>query len=609
MFLRCSNRKKNGKDHRYWSIVENKRCAGDKIVQRHVLYLGEINGQQQAAWQKTIEIFEHGQNQPRTVALFPADQAVEVQDRDIVRVKLNELQLRRPRQWGACWLACSLYHELGLDEFWAQRLPSSRKGTRWDLVLQTLCAYRLISPGSEWRLHRHWFEHSALGDLLGADFGQLAESHKLYECHDLLLQHKAALFDHLTARWKDLFTAQFDVLLYDLTSTYFESNPPFAETDKRKFGYSRDKRSDCVQVVIALIVTPEGFPLGYEVLAGNTSDKTTLADFLAKIEKQYGKAQRIWVMDRGIPTEATLEQMRQSDPPVLYLVGTPKGRLSKLEDQLKDLPWQQARAGVAVKLLTQTGEVYVLAQSQDRVNKERAMRRRQLKWLWRRLKELQAMELKRDVLLMKLGAARQQAPSAWRLVKVQLPAGKRKRPPESEPGVPEPKFSFALRKDKLRVVRRREGRYLLRSNMPERPPEQLWEFYLQLVQVEQAFKHLKGDLVLRPIYHKREGRIEAHIFIAFLAYCLHVTLGRRLRDLAPGLTPRSVLEKLAAMQMIDVHLPTTDQREVILTRYTQPEPEQRLLLEKLKLKLPEQPPPKITAAQIPTTGTGVVQTL
>jgi transposase len=601
MFLRCSTRKKNGKEHRYWSIVENKRCAGDKVVQRHVLYLGEINDHQQAGWQKSIEIFEQGQTQPRTVALFAAERALEVQEPDIVRVKLSELQLRRPRQWGACWLACELYQQLGLDEFWAQRLPPGRKGTRWDWVLQTLCAYRLISPGSEWRLHRHWFEQSAMGDLLGADFSQLAESHKLYECHDLLLKHKAALFDHLTARWKDLFNAQFDVLLYDLTSTYFESNPPFPEGDKRKFGYSRDKRSDCVQVVIALIVTPEGFPLSYEVMAGNTSDKTTLKDFLEGIEKQYGKAQRIWVMDRGIPTEATLEQMRQSQPPVLYLVGTPKGRLSQLEDRLKELPWQQAREGVEVKLLSQTGEVYVLAQSQDRVSKERAMRRRQLKRLWYRLKELKAMELKRDDLLMKLGAARQQAPSAWRFVEVELPSAKKKKKKQTsknEPEIPEKEFSFKLRKDKLRVARRREGRYLLRSNMPERPPEQLWQFYLQLVQVEQAFKHLKSDLALRPIYHKKEARIEAHIFVAFLAYCLHVTLGRRLRDLAPGLTPRSVLEKLAAMQMIDVHLPTTDQREVILTRYTQPEPEQRLLLEKLKLKLPEQPPPKITARQV-----------
>ncbi len=598
MFLRCSTRKKNGKEHRYWSIVENKRCVGDKIVQRHVLYLGEINDHQQAGWQKSIEIFEQGQAQPRTVALFPAERAIEVQEPDIVRVKLWELQLRRPRQWGACWLACELYQELGLDEFWAQRLAPSRKGTRWDWVLQTLCAYRLISPGSEWRLHRHWFEQSAMGDLLGADFGQLAESHKLYECHDLLLKHKAALFDHLTARWKDLFNAQFDVLLYDLTSTYFESNPPFPEEDKRKFGYSRDKRSDCVQVVIALIVTPEGFPLSYEVLAGNTSDKTTLKGFLERIEKQYGKAQRIWVMDRGIPTEETLEQMRQSEPPVLYLVGTPKGRLSQLEDRLKELPWQQARQGVQVKLLTQTGEVYVLAQSQDRVSKERGMRRRQLKRLWNRLKELKAMDLKRDALLMKLGAARQQAPSAWRFVKVKLPAAKKKKKPKTESKTPEKNFSFSLYKDQLRVARRREGRYLLRSNMPQRPPQQLWEFYLQLVQVEQAFKHLKGDLVLRPIYHKKEARIEAHIFVAFLTYCLHVTLGRRLRDLAPGLTPRSVLEKLAAMQMIDVHLPTTDQREVILTRFTQPEPEQRLLLEKLKLRLPEQPPPKITSAQV-----------
>ncbi len=588
MFLRCTTRKKNGKDHRYWSIVENKRCAQNKVVQRHVLYLGEINDQQEAAWRKTIEIFEHGQMQPHTVALFPEDRAIEVDDKTIVRVKLSELQLHRPRQWGACWLACHLYQELGLDQFWAERLPPSRKGTRWDLVLQTLCAYRLIDPGSEWRLHRQWFEQSAMGDLLGADFGQLAECHKLYECHDLIGQHKSALFDHLHQRWKDLFNAQFDVLLYDLTSTYFESEPPFAEADKRKFGYSRDKRSDCVQVVIALIVTPEGFPLAYEVMAGNTSDKTTLQNFLEKIERQYGKAQRIWVMDRGIPTEETLDQMRRSDPPVWYLVGTPKGRLSQLEESLSQLPWQQVREGVEVKLLAQTGEVYVLAQSQDRVSKERGMRRRQLKWLWNRLKELKGMGLQRDALLMKLGAAKQQAPRTWRLVEVQLPGQKS----QSDP------FAFTLRKDKLRAIRRREGRYLLRSNMPQRSPAQLWEFYLQLVQVEQAFRHLKGDLALRPIYHQKEERIEAHIFVAFLAYCLHVSLGRRLKDLAPGLTPRSVLEKLGTMQMIDVHLPTTDKREVILTRYTQPEKDQQLLLEKLRLELPEQPPPRITAAQV-----------
>jgi len=602
MFLRCTTRRKDGKEHRYWSIVENKRCAGGKVVQRHVLYLGEINDRQEAAWQRSIEVFEHGQPLPRTLALFPEERALpDPSAEDIVRVKLSELQLRHPRQWGACWLACHLYQELELDRFWAERLPPSRKGTRWDWIVQTLSAYRLIDPGSEWRLHREWFERSAMGDLLGADFAALAESHKLYACHDLLLKHKKDLFDHLTQRWRDLFNAEFDVLLYDLTSSYFESAPPFPEGDKRKHGYSRDKRPDCVQVVIALIVTPEGFPLAYEVMAGNTSDKTTLKDFLATIEQQYGKAQRIWVMDRGIPTEEVLGQMRESDPPVLYLVGTPKGRLSQLEKQLAGLSWQEAREGIEVKLLPQSGEVYVLAQSRQRVNKERAMRLRQMKALRDRLKELTAMQPTRDQLLMKLGAARQQWPTGWRMFKVQVPKRKRRRKSAPAPTVePGPGFSYQLRRDKVRQAHRREGRYLLRSNMPQRDPAQLWEFYLQLTHVEEAFKNLKGDLALRPFHHQKLERIEAHTFIAFQAYCLLVTLGRRLRDLAPGLTARSVLEKLGSMQMIDVHLPTTDGREVILTRYTQPEPDQKLLLDKLKLQLPEQPPPKISAAQVKT---------
>ena len=599
MFLRCKTRRKNGKEHRYWSIVENKRGVGDRVVQRHVLYLGEINDRQEVAWQKSVERFPDGELQPRTVALFPAERELEAEaDAHLVHVRLSEMELRHPRQYGACWLACHLYQELGLDRFWAERLPPSRKGTRWDLVLQTLVAYRLIAPGSEWRLHREWFARSAMGDLLGADFAALAETHKLYECHDQLLEHKRALFDHLTQRWRDLFNAKFEVLLYDLTSSYLESDPPFPESDKRKFGYSRDKRSDCVQIVIALIVTPEGFPLAYEVLPGNTSDKTTLKDFLARIENQYGKAQRIWVMDRGIPTEEILKQMRESDPPVLYVVGTPKGRLSQLEAKLAALPWAQAREGVEVKRLAESGEVYIFAQSRDRVNKERAMRRRQMRWLRDRLKELARMKPKRDALLLKLGAAKHQAPTAWRLFDIEVPNPPRRSNETKDTDEQAPEFSYRLRWDKLREARRHEGRYLLRSNTPERPAPQLWQFYLQLGHVEEAFRHLKGDLDLRPIFHQDMGRIEAHVFIVFLAYCLHVTLGRRLRDLAPGLTPRSVLEKLATIQMLDVHLPTTDGREVILTRYTQPEPDQRLVLEKLKLQLPDQSPPKITPAQV-----------
>jgi len=595
MFLRYTRRKKNGKEHRYYSLVENRRAASGRVVQRHALYLGEINDSQQEAWRKTIEIFEEGQARPRTVALFPEERIGPVADENIVRIRLSQLSLHRPRQWGGCWLACQLWEQLGLDQFWGQRLEPNRKGTRWDWVLQILVAYRLLDPGSEWRLYRHWFEHSAMADLLGADL-ELAEIHKLYECHEHLLEHKRDLFTHLTRRWKDLFAARFEVLLYDLTSTYFESDPPFPEEDKRRYGYSRDKRSDCVQVVIALIVTPEGFPLAYEVLAGNTSDKTTLADFLQKIEDQYGRAERIWVMDRGIPTEKVLAQMRAAQPPVRYLVGTPRGRLSQYEQKLAQLPWQVAREGVSVKLLTEGQELYVLAQSKDRVNKERAMRRRQLKGLWKRLTKLREMKLKRDPLLKKLGAALHDYPAAARLVKTTVPVGKSQ-------------LAFSLRKDKLRQARKREGRYLLRTNITGGcSAEELWQFYIQLTEVEAAFKNLKDDLALRPIYHQLEHRIEAHIFISFLAYCLHVTLRRRLYDLAPGLTPRAVLEKFSTIQMLDVHLPTTDERTVILSRYTHPEADVQLLLQRLELELPAQPPPKIMRPKPPGDSDSVVKT-
>jgi hypothetical protein len=584
MFLRASTRKKDGKEHRYWSVVENRRVAGGRVVQRHVLYLGEINSSQELAWRKSIEVVDDVAGEPRTLALFPEDRCEGLlPDESIVRLRLSALTLRRPRQWGACWLALTLWQALGLDEFWAERLPASRKGTRWDRVLFVLTAYRLIAPGSEWRLHRAWYGRTALSDLLGAD-ASLADPHVLYGCHDLLLAHKQALFSHLVERWRDLFNASFEVLLYDLTSTYFESDPPLDENDKRRHGYSRDHRGDCVQIVIALIVTPEGLPLAYEVLPGNTHDASTLKQFLARIEQQYGRAERIWCMDRGVPTEAVLEQMRTSVPPVRYLVGTPKGRLNRLEQALLTKPWRQARPGVRVKLLAEDSELYVLAESGDRIAKERSMRQRQLKWLWARLAQLQGMMLSRDELLMKLGAAQSKVPAAWRLVDIDV----------AEHGAG---FTHGLNRKKLRRVRRREGRYLLRTNLTESDPVKLWNYYLQLGQVEEAFRTLKSDLAIRPIFHQEEDRIEAHVFIAFLAYCLYVTLGRQLKPLAPGLTARSALEKFTAVQMVDVHIPTTDGRELTLTRYTQPEPELQLLLERMRLTLPAQPPPKIAAAQ------------
>jgi transposase len=585
MFLRHKTRKKDGKDHRYWSVVENRRVGGGRVVQRQVLYLGEINDGQQAAWQRSIEVFTDGETKPQQLTLFAEGPHAPLPNDAVVQIRLSDLALRRPRQWGGCWLSEVLWGQLELDSFWSERLPPSRQGTRWLNVFKTLVFYRLLDPGSEWRLHRHWFQHSAMADLLGEDV-DLVQVDKLYRCLDRLLDHKKEFFSFLTTRWQNLFGVKFDVLLYDLTSTYFECSPPEQE-GLRQFGYSRDKRFDCVQVVIALIVTPEGFPLAYEVMSGNTADNTTLAAFLDKITAQYGQASRTWIMDRGVPSESTLETMRTAPMPVHYLVGTPKGQLSQLEKAFLDKSWERVREQVEVKLLSQDDELYVLAKSDGRINKDRAIRRRRLKKLWKRLHELSQKKLSRDQLLLKIGAAKKDAGRVYGLVKVNLPKKDQAVTPET--------FSFSLRKNKLKIARRREGRYLLRTNLQSTDPGELWRYYILLTEIEQAFKELKGDLAIRPIHHQRDDRIEAHIFVAFAAYCLMVTLKHRLRALASGLTPRAVLEKLCTIQMVDVHLPTTDGRHIVLSRYTQPEQDVELLLQRLKLALPPQPPPKITA--------------
>ncbi len=603
MFLKKNRRRKNGRTFTYYSIVENKRCAGGRTVQRQVLYLGELNGSQLAAWKKSIGVFDEDTGEQGELALYPESGApAEADPTTAVEIRLGELSLHRPRQWGACWIALHFWDMLGLDGFFGPRLGLSRKGTDWLAVLKVLVCYRLIDPGSEWRLHREWFANSAMADLLGGDFS-LAQKDKLYRCHDHLTQHRDALFTHLQGRWKDLFGARFEVLLYDLTSTYFECDTARREGGgKRQFGYSRDKRPDCLQVVIALVVTPDGLPIGYEVMSGNTADNSTLRGFLEKIENQYGKAERVWVMDRGIPTEEVLAEMRANDPPVRYLVGTPKGRLTKLEKSFAGQAWEDVREGVQVKLhrVPEEGagtggappagpgeaELYILAKSENRVQKERSMRRRKLRKLWDRLGEIKRMKkLTHKECLMKLGAARKDAGRAWHLVEV-VPA---EEPQDATA------FTYRLKRDAVRRAHRREGRYLLRSNLDAETnsPSELWEYYIQLVEIEEAFRNLKGDLGIRPVFHQKESRIEAHIFVSFLAYCLHVTMRQKLKALATGLTPRELLAKFSAIQMLDVHLPTTDGRTVEMSRYTQPDKDQKLLLGQLKLELPAQPPPKI----------------
>jgi len=554
-------------------------CGGGKVAQRHVLYLGEINDSQRRAWERSLTVFDEPSGESRQLALFPADRTPPAAGTEAVRVRLDALRLEHPRQWGACWLGDQLWHTLHLDDFFGARLPVSREDTDWEKVLRILVLYRLLAPGSEWRLHRQWFATTALPDLLGVE-ARAAQDDTLYRCHDLLLPLKEELFGHLRQRWRDLFGVRYEVVLYDLTSTYFECAVPADEADPRRFGYSRDKRGDCVQIVLALVVTPEGLPLAYEMFPGNTADKTTLRGMLATIRRRYGAAERIWVMDRGIPTEDILAELRAADSVVRYLVGTPKGRLTRYEAALTERPWQAVHPQLRVKLLPQDGELYVLAESQARMSKERGMRQRRLKAYWRRLGELQRQRPPRDKMLKKLGAAQEKAGrNAASLVTVEVAA--------------DGALTYRLDRDRLRAVRGREGRYLLRTNLADDDPELVWRCYMQLCFVEEAFRTLKGDLGLRPIFHQRPDRIEAHLFVTFLAYCLLVTLRQQLRGVASGLMPRTVFEKLAAVQMLGVAVPTTDGRELLLVRRTEPDQDVQILLDQLGLTLPPQPPPRI----------------
>jgi transposase len=594
MFLRSTNRKKDGKSHRYFSVVENQRVSGDKTVQRTVLYLGEINDSQQSGWRKTLEVFDEEKQQTCNLSLFADDREVPADSLDSLQVHLAGLELRRPRPFGNCWLASELWRQLGLTEFWQERLPPGREDVSWEKVLRLLVVNRLLEPGSEFRVHRHWFVESAMDTLLEADFA-VAGKDRLYRCLDRIVEHKQDLFVHLKQKWAELFAADFEVLLYDLTSTYFEGE--MEECGKAKRGYSRDSRPDCVQVVIALIVTPDGFPLAYEVMDGNTSEQKTLQPFLDRIEKSYGQARRVWVMDRGIPTEATLKTMRERK--ISYLVGTPKGSINKHEKHWLTLPWQQVRDSVEVKLYKHEEELYVLARSDGRQAKEIAIRRKRLVRLLRKLRAMRRSLPGRDQLLLRIGAAKKEAGRSFGFLSIKLPT--------ATEAVTRASFQFHVDKSKLKQAEHRDGHYLLRSNLTGEDPSVLWTRYIQLTNIEAAFRSLKSDLGLRPIYHRVEPRVEAHIFVAFLAYCLQVTLKNSLRNQAPGLSPQAVMEKLATIQIIDVWIPTRDQRWLVLPRYTQPSKEVQILLDRMRMELPPQPPPRIKAPVIEAAAPAVLQ--
>jgi transposase len=595
MFLRQNQRRKNGKTHRYYTVVENRRVAGGGTTQRQVLYLGEINDSQQQAWRRTLQVFDEDRQQYRELSLFPDDRPLPPGGPgavDSISVKLDQMELRRPRAFGDCWLGCWLWDRLHLSSFWNGRLSDSRGEVPWAKVLQLLVINRLIDPGSELRLHRQWFLRSAMDELLEVDFAAAGKD-RLYRCLDRILQHKDALCRHLAGRWKTLFDTSFDVLLYDLTSTYFEGL--CQQIPKAKHGYSRDGRGDCRQVVIALVITPDGLPLAYEVLAGNTADKTTLREFLATIERLHGKARRTWIMDRGIPSEATLKEMREAG--AQYLVGTPKSMLSKLDQQLADQPWQQVHEAMSVKMTEHQGEFYVLAHSDARQRKEKAMRRRRFKLyaralhgLRRRCREGQRPRLGRDALLGRLAVLKKDAGRMAAALIVHVP-DEGQRPTIKN-------FHYELNHRAYQQALDRDGSYILRSNAIHEEATTMWSMYMQLVHIESAFKSMKSDLAIRPIWHQVQPRVEAHLFVAFLGYCLMAALRKHLEPLAPGLSPKAVLEQLASIQMVEVCLPTSDGRWLIMPRHTEPEPAQKMLLEQLNLTLPPQPPPRIRSGKL-----------
>ena len=585
MYLKTHQRKKNGKVNEYYRIVEKRKVAHGRYVQKTVLYLGEISDSQKKSWNKSIKVLNE-EDQPVHKTLFALHGDDDLGENvDAIPLKLSEIKLEKPRAFGDCWLGCEIWDQLGLDEFWSSRIDTAKAPVAYAKVLKLLAVNRLIKPGAEFYVHHHWFDQTAMDFLLDGDF-QLAEKNRLYRCLDRILPHKEALCRHLKQQWETMFRLSYDVLLYDLTSTYFEGlcqrNP------KATFGHSKDRRGDCRQVLVALVVTPEGFPINYEVLAGNTAEKTTLANLIAKIETMYGKARRVWLMDRGIPTEPSLTAMRESG--IDYLVGTPRKLLDEFQGELIDKDWQQVNASVGVKYLEKEGECYVLARSKSRMAKERAIRKRKLRRYLDGLAKLQKNYRDRDRFMKRLGVLQHEAGSSRHCVDLRLPAeGQR---------VSQKTFNFTFNHQKYRAMIYRDGMYFLRTNQTHKEAVELWQQYMLQCHVEQAFKELKSDLGIRPVYHHKEERVEAHIFLAFLSYCLQATLRQKLRNNASGLTSQAVLETLSRIQLLNVSIPTQDGRTLRMQRYTEPEPEHDLILEKLNLTLPPQSPPKTYRDQV-----------
>lgn len=594
MFLKRHQVRKDGKLHVYYSLSESVRLSRKRTMQKRLLNLGELNTTQVECWQRSIEVIEeNGESCQMRLFTDREKQSPRVEDRYNAEVILSSMELRRARSFGAPWIGCRMWEDLKLDAFWNEKLQGHRGPVEWAKVLELLSVNRLCAPGSELSVHQRWFGRTAMDFLLGCD-AAVAGKDRLYRALDKAVEHKDALLAHLQERWSDLFHADCQILLYDLTSTYFEGEAEGVEKAKR--GYSRDHRPDCLQVVVALVVSSEGFPLCYEVFDGNRNDVTTLEEVVATIEEKYGYKGRVWVFDRGIVSEANLENLRKRG--AAYLVGTPKRRLSEFEQELLHGDWQEitGRPGIKVQLIEHGQERYVLARSTARASKESAMRRRQLVSLHRKLQatarqlEKQRGAVNLTYLYRRLGRLEERYATVW-------PYLERCEVEAAVDGA-KPKLVWRWAKERLRHLRKRDGAYLLRTNLEPMDPECLWQQYIQLTEVESAFRCLKSELSIRPIWHRSDKRVEAHILVAFLGYCLWVCLKHRLRAVAGSLTPARLLENFESIQMVEVWFRLRDGRRLCLPRITQPEKAQALLLHQLGWTLPEQPPPRVYQDQL-----------
>jgi transposase len=590
MFLRPNHRIKDGKDHTYWSLVETVRTP-DGPRQKTLCYLGELNGSAQARWLKTIEVFNE-QGETQQLKLFPSHIEPPTDDPQVARVLLNKVRLERTRQFGACYLGLELWKRLELDRFFEETIDKAPADVPWSRIAALLTINRLCAPGSELAVEQRWYPSTALDDLLGIEEGKINDT-RLYRCLDRILPHKTKLEEHLKGRYGSLFGAEFDVLLYDLTSTYVEGVAE--DNPMMRRGYSRDHRPDCEQMVIALIVNSEGFPFSYETFDGNRADVSTMETILRMVERKYGKARRIWIFDRGIVSEENLAAIRKRSGQ--YLVGTPRRQMKRFEAELLKQDWTRVRPEVEVKkvAIPQGQETYILCRTAGRREKEKAIRERFCSRMEEALKRLEKTiatgRLKdRNRMERRLGKMQAWYPSVNDLYEISLR--------ETGAGV---RLFWHMREDRRRWHESREGAYLLRTNLQADTPEELWSKYMQLTEAEASFRALKSELLIRPLFHQKERRVKAHVMIAFLGYALWVTL-KHLLQRRPALiskppaasvgnaqpfTPMHALALLSKLHSGDIVLPTTDGREIRLRRVTEPTAEHKSLLALLSISLPD----------------------